>query len=803
VNFINAVRTGDADAVGLYISEGADINQLYVEDIRKNEIEFCSMLGLAIGNGRIRVAKMLIDAGVDVNEHFLNDPDFYEESNPMLLEDGFDVGGQLNKIGVVHEKLAAAYESRGLNLDERLRNPGFGAEYNTDYMYEAINGQRTEIIKALLAAGFDTANIPQRPGHVYRSSHYLARVEHIYGFHGKEEELAELFELFLAVDIEFDIDGMKDLTIRNRWAIPRDIQRAILAKAADINQQDMGGKSLLHHALEDKNSIFLDAILDADGVDVNLFDYQDQAPLYFAVKNHGADVVRTLLQMGADADALNGKNSEPLTLTATAARNKEALEVLCEFGASLDGADDKGRTLLHTVCEAVDAEWIRLLLDNGADPAVSDGKGNTPLHLLIAAKYNPKTIEMTDLLIERGAILDAFNSHLRTPFFIGKDIRILNHLLGLGAMIDPQDIRGNTPLHEAVDFDNPQMVKFLLDAGADSNVQNEEGKSPYQMALAKNRRAIISMIEKSSVTIDLDGDDMDAAFMRACKSGRRGIAEMLVRSGNIDITYVDDFGRTPLHYIAKMGMNALANFVISQGVDVDYTDNAGQTALHFAAGNRQKEVFKLLLNHGANMDIADDKGILPIHLVTNRGQHDLLALMLAGGADPNTMTNRGESLLHVAAYTRSRECVRLLLDHGADPNATDRQGTSPLVTGVNINQKEIVKMLLDHGGDIRVQNMDGDEAVHIAAIRGFKDMLALLIDHGSDVDALNNLGLAPLHLAAYRGYKDIFKFLLDRGANFEIKTAAGKSVVDIAAENGQKELVEMIGIIQKRRAIGG
>ncbi|MCL2169279.1 MAG: ankyrin repeat domain-containing protein [Defluviitaleaceae bacterium] len=799
MDFINAVRVGDVDAVRRYIDEGADINQLYVEDIRKNKIKFNSMLGLAIDNGRAQVAKMLIDAGVDVNERFLNDPDFYEESNPMLLEDGFDVAGQLNKIGVVHEKLVKAYEARGLDLNERLRNPNLGAEYDTDYMFEAINGQHTEIIKALLEAGFDTANIPQRPGHVYRSSHYLARVEHVYGFHNKASEMTELYELFLAQDIDFDIDGMKELATRNRWAIPVEIQRGILAKAMDINEQDMSGKALLHHALEDKKSIFLDAILDAGGVDVNLFDYEDKAPLYYAVKNHGADVVRALLQMGADVDALNGRTSEPLALTATSARNAAALEVLCEFGASLDGADDRGKTLLHTVCEVMDIEWIRLLIKNGADHAVTDNKGNAPLHLLAAAKRHPKTTEMIDLLIENGAALDAFNNDLRTPFFVSNEPMILKHLLSLGAMVDPQDIRGNTPLHNAIDADNPQMVKFLLEAGADNNVQNEKDESPYQMALAKNRRAIISMIEKSSVTIDLDGDDMDAAFMRACKGGRRGVAEMLVRSGNIDTTYVDDFGRTPLHYIAKMGMTALANFLISQGVDVDYTDNAGQTALHFAAGNRQKEVFKLLINNGADMDIADDKGVLPIHLVTNRGQHDLLALMLAQGADPHTITDKGESLLHVAAYTRSRECVRLLLEYGADPNTTDRLGTSPLVTSVNINQKEIAKMLLDQGADIRSQNTHGDEAIHIAAIRGFKDMLNLLIDHGSDIDALNNLGLAPLHLAAYGGYKDIFKFLLDRGANFEIKTATGKSVMDIAAENGQKELIELIGIIQKRR----
>ena len=56
-------------------------------------------------------------------------------------------------------------------------------------------------------------------------------------------------------------------------------------------------------------------------------------------------------------------------------------------------------------------------------------------------------------------------------------------------------------------------------------------------------------------------------------------------SGNIDVTYVDDYGRTPLHYIAGLGMTALAKFCIEHGVDVNYTDTNNQTALHFAAAS--------------------------------------------------------------------------------------------------------------------------------------------------------------------------------------------------------------------------
>ncbi|MDR2167049.1 MAG: ankyrin repeat domain-containing protein, partial [Clostridiales bacterium] len=154
-SFIEAIRKGDADLVRDYIENGEDINQIFVSELRSNATRFTSMLGLAIEYGRAEVAALLIDAGVDINEELLNDPDFFEEANAILLEDGIDINARFYKIGEIHENLIAAYKSRGLSLDERLRNPNPGATYETDHLYEAIDRQQTEIVKKLIAAGFE------------------------------------------------------------------------------------------------------------------------------------------------------------------------------------------------------------------------------------------------------------------------------------------------------------------------------------------------------------------------------------------------------------------------------------------------------------------------------------------------------------------------------------------------------------------------------------------------------------------------------------------------------------------------
>lgn len=841
-----AIETKDEidseEMVRYYIDRGADIHQLFV-DVQKEEIS--SLLSLAIQNNNVVAAKLLIEAGIDVNERFLKDEDFFEKVKEILATEGYQLKERFYKSQELNEVLVRAYEEAGQNLSEDVRNVQYGV-YQSDYMVQAIAKCAYGIMKLLLEAGFNLFEIPvsMPNSRVYHLGYYALELVSRPDFSFKTEDFSQLEEilfLFLDQQLSFDLkslqmimDGMND---NRNWLVSENLKDRLFRQCLDLNEPDNSGRTLLHLLLSDKQSQnekndFLTTLLDQDGLDVNLFDYQDFPPLYYACMYQDAHIVRRLLEMGAEATALCGSESLPLTAVAAQAKKQDILQVLCEYGADVNVTDDKGQSLLHRACADTDFDWIKLLVKAGADVSATNNNGNTPLHLLLSEglvveptsrvfgnvsmkiqkpllpplKKQALIKEMIDLLLENGAELDAFNHDLRTPFFLGfiasgENTAILEHLLSLGAMIDVQDKHNNTCLHLIAVTDQTKKVKFLLDAGVDAHIQNSEGKTPYQLALENNRRATISMIEKSGAAIMMDGDDLDVAFMRACKNGKRGVAEMLVRSGNIDITYVDDLGRTSLHYIAKLGMVALAKFMIDQGVDVDYTDNVGQTALHFAAGSMYQEVFKLLVDVGANLNIADEQGVLPIHLVTNRGQHDLLGMLLENGVLTDVNDNEGRSLLHMACYTRSRECVRILLEHGVNPNSLDDFGDTPLIASVNINQKEIVQMLLSHGADIKRRNANGNTGLHIAVIRGFKDMIALLLENGNEINEPNNHGLAPLHLAAYYGKKDIFKFLLDKGADFELKTAQGKSCVDIAAENGQKELIELIGIIQKRREL--
>lgn len=778
------------------------------EDTAEKYIKNIPDLQTAIEKKNLTMVKYFISQGIDVNQPLLH---YGKQELPLMIA----------LLYSDTDEIICFLVNTGADVNIRLTdNKGIC----DDYMRVAINRRRTYVIKLLLEKGFDITEIPVRENCPYTNDYYLNKMVGSYSFCDEYDTIRELIPLFLEKNLIIDLPSLKNVMGYPISKIGTDICRQIIEKCMDINEVDASGQSILHMALskykanEKKNEhlnqdakndgeLFLDLLFERDDLDINLTDYSDCPPLYYACKNTNERIVKKLLLMGAELDVLCGQNSQPLTQVACEANKPGVLKLLAEFGADVNAANDKGTSLLHTACINANTELAGLLADFGTDVSYTDNDGNTPLHVLVR-QCKPEVYKIVDILLDKGADINAVNNELRTPFFesslLTKNMQcstlpVLKYLVSKGAIVDTQDKYQNTPLHYAVKDSDLVRVRFLLDNGSDCSIQNEDGESPYAIALKKNNRSMISMIEKASVTIAMDGDDLDAAFMRACRNGQRGVAEMLVKSGNIDVTYVDDYGRTPLHYIAGLGMTALAKFCIEHGVDVNYTDINNQTALHFAAASCQKEVFRLLINSGADANIADNEGVLPIHFIANRGQHDMLKVLLDSGFLPNIQMNNGASLLHTACYTRAVECVRLILAAGVNPNVLDENGESPLIVAARENQKEIAALLVKAGADIRLQDTDGDQALHIAVIRGFKDMIQLMLEFGADINAPNKHGLAPLHIAAYFGYKDIFKFLLDKGADFDVKTGAGLSCIDIAAQNGQKELIEYIGIIQKRR----
>jgi ankyrin repeat protein len=142
-----------------------------------------------------------------------------------------------------------------------------------------------------------------------------------------------------------------------------------------------------------------------EGSSVDLADDEGNTALDWAVSYCKADVVRKLIELGADVNHANKRGYTPLMYTAATLRGRELRGTreerneiarrLIEHGADVNHATGDGhvigdgQTALHFAVKDKKAELIRMLIAAGANPNARSNQGYTPLEIAKFPDYAP------------------------------------------------------------------------------------------------------------------------------------------------------------------------------------------------------------------------------------------------------------------------------------------------------------------------------------------------------------------------------------------------------------------------------
>jgi ankyrin repeat protein len=199
-------------------------------------------------------------------------------------------------------------------------------------------------------------------------------------------------------------------------------------------------------------------------------------PLHLAVAAGRADVVRLLVEAGADPSARTEHGRTPLHVALQ--HRPPMVPVLRELGAVVDAP---------SAAYLDDVPQLRRELEAGAELS-GPGAGD-----LLAWAAHGGAENAARLLLERGADADAGALHAAAARSRAGMVRLL---LAAGADVHRREPdTGRTPLHLAVTggsgADAPEVVQVLLAAGADVDATTSDGASALdisRVAVARQRR---------------------------------------------------------------------------------------------------------------------------------------------------------------------------------------------------------------------------------------------------------------------------------------------------------------------------
>ena len=202
-------------------------------------------------------------------------------------------------------------------------------------------------------------------------------------------------------------------------------------------------------------------IICTHGEDVNAWSGYHGTPLRAASYKGHIDVVRVLLDHGANVNTSDKKNT-PL-ISAYHGRHLEIMRLLLGNGADADAPDDLDDSVLNRASKHGQADVIHLLLQHNADVNYKGFLDWTPL---------------------QGALLYG-------------QTKVVQLLLDHGADV-AQSSGDSPPLHIAIRDHFSEIVQLLLEHGADVTIRDVRDRTPYQVAKSKGLTEIAQLLEHAA-----------------------------------------------------------------------------------------------------------------------------------------------------------------------------------------------------------------------------------------------------------------------------------------------------------------
>jgi ankyrin repeat protein len=321
--------------------------------------------------------------------------------------------------------------------------------------------------------------------------------------------------------------------------------------------------------------------------------------IHEAIKQGDAAKVRALAK--SDASLLEAKDTDgstPLNTAALAAK-LDMVKLLLDLGANIEAGDNENSTVLHCAAIANSIPIADFLLARGMNIDLQDANGLTPLYFAVGRRHE----EMTAHLLAKGADPNIWTKAGDCTLFAAvarNTPRIVEMLLAGGADVNSRSPEGATALIAAAGRGNLEMMKYLLQKGVNPNLGYENGMVPLHfMAYTGNMEGAKLLLDNGASVDAKEKDTGNTPLMSAVNRGNYEIADLLLQRG-ADVRAIDlKTGAGLLHLAAVRGYGRVADLLVKSGADVNAKDNEGKTPLFYAVKYGNANIAKALEAKGA------------------------------------------------------------------------------------------------------------------------------------------------------------------------------------------------------------
>ena len=292
------------------------------------------------------------------------------------------------------------------------------------------------------------------------------------------------------------------------------------------------------------------------------------AALFDAVERGDLVAVERLIEAGTAVDAPIDREGYTALFFATASGNRDLVRLLLQYGADsttewfLSDEAQAPASVLEIAAAYGHLEVVRMLHGNGAGPA-TDG-ASAEQALMLATKHG----------------------HLD----------VVEELLSKAINVDVKGEDGRTPLLIAVENNDPEMVERLLAAGADIDTRDGSGHTAFALALEHGCAGDVLRLVAARVSNGGGVSEVGTgatALMLSAQHGCLESVERLLRAG-VDVNAKRQSGGTALMDASSNGHLNVVELLVAVGAEVGAARHDSATALSLAGDNGYDAIVRFL-----------------------------------------------------------------------------------------------------------------------------------------------------------------------------------------------------------------